>query len=321
MGISGKRRIVSVEEVAEHSSAVGEYGRFAKSWLKAALGGVWGKIGDAATFLGLVVPAISGRNPALWKKLILLLHVSGNEALLWRAPVCVGGSILIVRLALASFWIVRAERVLWKQTLDDEAKRVEVLSQAHEEELEKQRADFKASTERLERRIAGLETPAPRIVVEVTDDTEMPFLLKNVGPVEAHRVQILPITDNVWTVKFDTVDTIYSNSSGNPRLRVSRSDQKIGLIFDCRFDYFLKGVRESKFSDLKDSARPGEPVTEDFTAGMEAAFEDMVSKRPMIIEYSDESGTRVFRTEYNYRANTVAENLSVEFVRRYIVEG
>jgi hypothetical protein len=308
-----------MSEIQKKPPAVQEFGRFAKQWLKTALGGVWGKIGDAATFLGLVVPAISGSNPAWWHKFIALLHVSGNEALLWEAPVGVGGSILLVRLVLAPFWIMRSEREAAKQSLDDATRRVELSARKHDEALESQRAAFETSRERLERRIAELERPAPRIVVEVTDDTERPFLLRNVGPVEAHRVQILPIVDNVWTVEFDAVDTIYSNGSGNPRLVVSRSDEEIGLVFRLRFEYFLKGVRESTVSDLMDTAT-GEPVTPDFAARIDAAFEDIVSNRPMVIEYSDESGARMFRTEYNYRANAVADNLSVEFVRRYVVE-
>jgi hypothetical protein len=237
-----------VEEDAKPQAAIRQFARFAKTWVKRALGGVWGRIGDAATVLGLVVPAVSGANPGWWKRVIAVLHVSGNESLLWEAPVVVGGSILVVRLVLAPFWILRAERkdaARVRGELESAAK----AEQAHfASEAASQRRAAEESIEQLQRRVAELETPAPRVMLWWAKDSKCPIALKNVGPVEAHRVKVGDFEVGKEYVEFGEVDPLENDGQPKyPEFSCQNRDEKYGPPLKATmFSWFLNHVAEAE---------------------------------------------------------------------------
>jgi hypothetical protein len=294
-----------------------EFGRFGKTWLKVALGGVWGRIGDVATALGLIVPAISASKPDWWKHVIAALHVSGNEALLWEASVAVGGSILLVRLVLAPFWIVRTERLeaaASREALERSA--VEGKQKIDAERAAEQRSTA-AEVERLQARVAELEKPAPRITVRWKGDPNEPLGVKNVGPIEAHRVKIGDIEVASEYVEFREVDPVEPGEEKFPEFICRKRGEKVvSPLKATMFSWFLKHVGETETWNVWREAAGLRPVANflEDTAAFEETLDLGPPKHPLVVTYTDPSGARKFETEYKWWIDKGAETIVLEYV-------
>jgi hypothetical protein len=280
------------------------------------VGGVWGKVGDAATFLGLVVPAISNSNPVFWHKVILFTHVSGNEGLLWAAPVGVGGSILLVRVVLAPFWIIQNERRAADAAREATSKAAGEEKKQLEAELENGTKAVAAVVERLQKRVAELEQPAPRVTIRWTGDAGKPLVVKNVGPVEAHRVKIDDVEVAPEYVEFGEVDPLEPGEEKFPEFSCRSRGERYGSPMKATmFSWFLRHVGDTEtWAVWREAA--GLPPVADFSEDIPALEETLdlgPPKHALVVRYTDAAGARRFETEYKWWVDEGGEAIALEY--------
>jgi hypothetical protein len=173
-------------------------------WIKLTFAGTKGFIGDVGLVLALVVAWAHARWPKDVEALMtrVVPATAGYEDSVAFAPLYVAGGYLVIRALLAPFWLARRAR----REHDEERVRLEA-------DLTAERKASNETIEALQRRVAQLEAPAPRVLVRATGDSEGPLALKNVGAVEAHNVRIRDLVYETDYVEFDVIDPLETDGT------------------------------------------------------------------------------------------------------------
>lgn len=274
-----------------------------KLWLKRTFTGVIGVTGDIGLAFGLVVALVHARWPKQFEKLIAtkIPGTAGYEDSVALLPVVVAGSWILLRAFFVIPLLIARD-----------------VSRATHAALQAERRAASDNIDVLQRRIAQLETPAPRVLVRATANSQAPFALKNVGAVEAHNVRILDLEYKTDFVEFDAIDPLEVHGEERmPGFRVlSGSDEDLNLdVFRITHFYsFTDNVGNESFGDIARRAGiPGDESTwtqQDYGRALDVGPQ----RFPLVVEYFDPTGRRKFQTEYQWELPWSGRHVLLRYV-------
>jgi hypothetical protein len=286
---------------------------FYRKWLSWTFGGAKGVLGDLSLFLGISLAVAHARYPKGSEAIIHKIPgVVGYEDFVALAPLTIGGIYLLVRFLAAPLRILR-EYEAARAEEKEAAARTDVARRA---EFERERQTAADTISQLQRRIARLESPTPRVTLRFTGDSGAPLAVKNVGPVEAHRVKISDLEVGSEYVEFAEVDPLESNAPEQvPEFRVlTRGEDAVSPAKLTDFGWFLRVISEAEtYAVWREAA--GLPAT-DFGNDIEAFKETLdlgPPRHPAKVSYTDSTGARQFETVYRWYADRGGEDMALEY--------